>query len=177
MHYLALATDYDGTIHTTVSSTTPRSPRRSGFGGSTRKPILVTGRELPDLARTLPRMDLFDLIVAENRALLYVPASHEEHTLASPPPPRFIERYTDVTPPRTMTPGGRPSGVTIYTRWCYLTDTGNPPLSRTPISTSAPTTPLFARRRIAISSTTALIAGPIGSRHAEAIAYSPIDAT
>jgi HAD superfamily hydrolase (TIGR01484 family) len=84
MHYLALATDYDGTIahDGVVDDATIATLER--LRASTRKLILVTGRELPDLARTLPRMDLFDLIVAENGALLYDPASHEEHTLASP---------------------------------------------------------------------------------------------
>ena len=44
--------------------------RRSG-----RKLLLVTGRELPDLVRVFPRIDLFDRIVAENGALLFDPAT------------------------------------------------------------------------------------------------------
>jgi len=96
MHYLALATDYDGTIahHGEVDAATLDALER--LRASARKLILVTGRELPDLARAMPRLDLFDLIVAENGALLYDPSNHEEHLLATPPPPRFAERLREL---------------------------------------------------------------------------------
>ena len=59
--------------------------RRSG-----RKLILVTGRDLPDLQRVFPELDLFDLVVAENGALLFDPAKKEETPLAEPPSPAFV---------------------------------------------------------------------------------------
>jgi len=51
----------------------PPGGRKSG-----RKLILVTGRELDDLIKVFPRIDLFDRVVAENGALLYRPATREE---------------------------------------------------------------------------------------------------
>jgi hydroxymethylpyrimidine pyrophosphatase-like HAD family hydrolase len=53
--------------------------RRSG-----RRLLLVTGRELPDLVRVFPRIDLFDRVVVENGALLFEPATKKE----SPPSSR-----------------------------------------------------------------------------------------
>jgi phosphoglycolate phosphatase (TIGR01487 family) len=91
MRYLALATDYDGTLaHKGVVSPDAiralEELRRSG-----RKVILVTGREMPELEAIFPRLDLFERIVAENGALLYNPSSKESRTLADPPPASFAE--------------------------------------------------------------------------------------
>ena len=58
---------------------------------SGRKLILVTGRELPDLQSTFPRMDLCERVVAENGALLYNPATREKRTLAQQPPRSFLD--------------------------------------------------------------------------------------
>src|SRR5215813_6745427 len=95
MHYVALATDYDGTLAT--DSIVPASTlealdrlRRSG-----RKVILVTGRELDDLRRVMPDLERFDRIVAENGALLYRPKEKEMKALASPPPAAFIDRLKE----------------------------------------------------------------------------------
>ncbi len=92
MPYLALATDYDGTIahDGVVDDATIAALER--FRTGSRKLILVTGRELDDLARVMPRLDLFDLVVAENGALLYVPSSREERPLAEPPQAAFAAR-------------------------------------------------------------------------------------
>ena len=91
MHYLALACDYDGTIawDGRVNSDTLKALealRKSG-----RKLILVTGRELDDLEKVFPRLDLFDRVVTENGALLYHPATREQKLLAEPPPEQFIK--------------------------------------------------------------------------------------
>ncbi len=96
MHYLALATDYDGTIAAdgVVDETTLAAMERLRGGG--RRLILVTGRELTDLQRVMPRLDLFDLVIAENGALLYDPANHEERALSDPPPPVFVERLREL---------------------------------------------------------------------------------
>jgi hydroxymethylpyrimidine pyrophosphatase-like HAD family hydrolase len=92
MFFVALATDYDGTVaeHGIVSEATCKAIealRRSG-----RRAILVTGRELPDLLSVFPQIGLFDLVVAENGALLYDPATQKEEPLAPPPPPEFVAR-------------------------------------------------------------------------------------
>ncbi|GHD15292.1 HAD-IIB family hydrolase [Tianweitania populi] len=95
MYYIALATDYDGTLatHGKVSAETLAALKR--FKESGRKLILVTGRELPDLKECFPEFKLFDKIVAENGALIYTPASEEERVIATPPPPAFIEALKD----------------------------------------------------------------------------------
>jgi hydroxymethylpyrimidine pyrophosphatase-like HAD family hydrolase len=96
MHYLALATDYDGTIadEGVVDKSTLAALER--LRGGARRLILVTGRDLTDLRRAMPRLDLFDLVVAENGALLYDPISHEERALGDAPPPAFVERLREL---------------------------------------------------------------------------------
>lgn len=100
MYFIALASDYDGTLAengsvapATVSAL--RSVKESG-----RKLILVTGRELPDLQRVFSNLDLFDFVVAENGALLYEPACAAETVLGAPAPSAFVERLSErkVTP-------------------------------------------------------------------------------
>ncbi|MBX9792317.1 MAG: HAD-IIB family hydrolase [Pirellulales bacterium] len=91
MRYLALATDYDGTLalHGQVDETTIESLERLLATG--RRLILVTGRELDELQSVFPRLDLFELVVAENGALLYRPATKESKPLAEPPNPEFVD--------------------------------------------------------------------------------------
>ena len=91
MNVRALATDYDGTIawHGTVEPCTCRALQQ--FKDSGRKLLLVTGRELPDLFSVFTEPDLFDLIVAENGALLYDPATKETRILAPTPSTLFVE--------------------------------------------------------------------------------------
>src|SRR5689334_23320529 len=90
MRYLALATDYDGTLAEAgiVADTTVQALRRLRESG--RKLILVTGRELPDLQQVFPYSDLFDRIVAENGAVSFDPATRNKRVLATLPPPSFI---------------------------------------------------------------------------------------
>jgi HAD superfamily hydrolase (TIGR01484 family) len=95
MHYAALATDYDGTIAHDGVVDEPTIATLEKFKAAQRRLILVTGRELDDLQRVMPRLDLFDRVVAENGALLYRPDTREERTLADPPPPRFVTRLKE----------------------------------------------------------------------------------
>ena len=71
MRYLALATDYDGTL--AQDAQVPDSALRAleNFKKTGRRLVLVTGRELPDLRQVFTRFDLCDLVVAENGALLF----------------------------------------------------------------------------------------------------------
>lgn len=89
MHYRALATDYDGTIAEdgAVRDEVVDALRRLRRTG--RKLVLVTGRELDELMRVFPRVDIFDKVVAENGALLYSPRPPTERPLAEAPPPGF----------------------------------------------------------------------------------------
>lgn len=100
MQYLALACDYDGTLATDghVNETTIAALQR--LRNSSRKLLLVTGRELDDLLRVFPQIYLFDLVVAENGALLYNPATRESKLLSDRPSEEFIKVLRDrgVTP-------------------------------------------------------------------------------
>lgn len=95
MQYFVLASDYDGTLatHGQVDESTIAALERWRDCG--RKLILVTGRELDDLIRIFPQIDLFDCIVAENGALLYWPMKQEEKLLAERPPEEFIKALRD----------------------------------------------------------------------------------
>ena len=90
MQYLALASDYDGTLALDghVSRLTLASLERLKASG--RKLILVTGRALPDLQATFPHIGVCDAIVVENGALLYWPAENREEVLHDPPPAEFV---------------------------------------------------------------------------------------
>jgi hydroxymethylpyrimidine pyrophosphatase-like HAD family hydrolase len=96
MRYLALATDYDGTIADDGVVDKPTLAALERLRGGARRLILVTGRDLTDLRRVMPRLDLFDLVVAENGALLYDPANHEEQALGDAPPAAFVERLREL---------------------------------------------------------------------------------
>lgn len=90
MHYQALATDYDGTIarHGKVDSDTIAALARVRQSG--RKLLLVTGRVLESLFHAFERVDLFDLVVAENGGVLYHPAERRERTLCEAPPASLV---------------------------------------------------------------------------------------
>src|SRR5688572_9915111 len=92
MRYLALATDYDGTLahHGSVDEATLAALHQVRASG--RKLLLVTGRELPDLLQVFPHVELFDRIVVENGALLYCPATRQERLLCEGPAAEFVER-------------------------------------------------------------------------------------
>ena len=87
-----LACDYDGTIadHGVLTPETAAVLGRVRDSG--RKLFLVTGRMLDDLKRTCPDVDrLFDLVVAENGGLLYVPERREVRRLGDAPEPALVE--------------------------------------------------------------------------------------
>ncbi len=91
MRYLALASDYDGTLahDGVVDESTVRAVERLKHSG--RKLILVTGRELRDLQSVFPQLDLCERVVAENGAVLYNPATREKRVLAERPPESLLE--------------------------------------------------------------------------------------
>jgi phosphoglycolate phosphatase (TIGR01487 family) len=95
MQYHVLAVDYDGTIATdghvddaTVEAL--RSVKKSG-----RRLVLVTGRVMPSLLEAFSHLKLFDLVVAENGALVYDPTTEETTLLASPPPVEFMNTLSE----------------------------------------------------------------------------------
>jgi hydroxymethylpyrimidine pyrophosphatase-like HAD family hydrolase len=90
MRYLALATDYDGTLahDSHVSEAALAAIHRLKETG--RKLILVTGREMPELMSVFPEYKLCDCIVAENGGLLVWPGEGREEVLGEPPPATFV---------------------------------------------------------------------------------------
>jgi len=90
MRYLALCTDYDGTLATDGQVLSGTLTALEQFLASGRRLVLVTGRELDDLKKVCPRLDLFEYVVAENGALLYKPATGEETPLGARPPDAFV---------------------------------------------------------------------------------------
>jgi hydroxymethylpyrimidine pyrophosphatase-like HAD family hydrolase len=74
MYISCLTTDYNGTLAHDGVVDDATADALVAFRRSARKLLLVTGRELPDLVRVFPRIDLFDRVVAENGALLFEPA-------------------------------------------------------------------------------------------------------
>lgn len=100
MFFIALATDYDGTIATDGRTPPEVVEALKQFKSGGRKLILVTGRELDDLKAAFPEHTIFDRIVAENGALLYEPATQRERILAPPPVEALVTalQYAQVAP-------------------------------------------------------------------------------
>ncbi|HYO25981.1 MAG TPA: HAD family hydrolase, partial [Lacipirellulaceae bacterium] len=94
MNYQVLATDYDGTLahHSTVDEPTQAALQQLLQSG--RRLVMVTGRELPELIQVFPYTAWFELIVAENGALLYRPATGEEKVLGEAPSEAFLDELT-----------------------------------------------------------------------------------
>lgn len=92
MRFHAIATDYDGTLARDGQVDSPTIFALEQIIASKRKLILVTGRELDDLKRIFPQLDLFESVVAENGALLYRPRTDELKVLAPAPPEHFLRR-------------------------------------------------------------------------------------
>ena len=89
MYFIALATDFDGTIAEDgiVAEATLEALRE--LKRSERRLLLVTGRQLSDLI--FPDIRLFNMVVAENGAVLFDPKTGVETLLAPAPPPVFVE--------------------------------------------------------------------------------------
>ena len=84
MNIEAVATDYDGTLahDGIVDETTVAALVRAREAGL--KLLMVTGRELSDLFNTFEHSSLFDVIVAENGAVLYHPTTEAIELLRPP---------------------------------------------------------------------------------------------
>jgi HAD superfamily hydrolase (TIGR01484 family) len=95
LYFLALAADYDGTIadHGFVNAATCEALKR--FKGTGRRLILVTGREIADLTHAFAELKIFDLVVAENGAVIYEPANESERVIAPAPSARLVEKLME----------------------------------------------------------------------------------
>ncbi len=90
MRYHAIACDYDGTLAHDGAIDEATLAALGRLRATGRKLLMVTGRELDDLMRVCPHLHLFDLVVAENGALIYRPSDGDTRLLAEPPPPEFV---------------------------------------------------------------------------------------
>ena len=95
MRYLALAVDYDGTAASRdeLAESARRAIERLRVSG--RRVVLVTGRRVEELLKVCPAIALFDLVVAENGAVVYDPARREEVVLGAPVPKSLVERLRE----------------------------------------------------------------------------------
>jgi len=90
MRFRLLATDFDGTlarrgeVGTKGANALGRWRRAGGLLA------MVTGRELDEIRQIYPGLVDFDIVVAENGAMLYWPATGREMPLGEPPPPEFL---------------------------------------------------------------------------------------
>lgn len=91
MRFVAIATDYDGTLAHDGRVSERAVAALDRFLATGRRLILVTGRELDELLDIFPAIDRFECVVAENGALLYFPASGERQPLGEPPPAAFVQ--------------------------------------------------------------------------------------
>ena len=95
MKLSVLALDYDGTI--ARNDRLDPAVREAIAYARRRKVIvlLVTGRILDELRRVAGRLDFVDGIVAENGAVLHIPASNHTTGLAPPLPRTFLTRLEE----------------------------------------------------------------------------------
>ena len=91
MRFLALASDYDGTLAHKEKIAPTTLNALCDFRRSGRKLVLVTGRELHELLAIFPEASIFDSVVVENGALLYYPSTKAMRMLTHPPLPEFVE--------------------------------------------------------------------------------------
>jgi hydroxymethylpyrimidine pyrophosphatase-like HAD family hydrolase len=95
MKFSVLALDYDGTIardsktHVTIADAI-RDARRQGI-----VLVLVTGRVLSDLRWLLKGQDLFDVIVAENGAVIEY-SNGRTRKFGGPPPQEFLDELAQL---------------------------------------------------------------------------------
>jgi HAD superfamily hydrolase (TIGR01484 family) len=86
------ACDYDGTIAAADHVAAPTARALARVRESGRKLVLVTGRMLDDLRAVCPDTDaMFDAVVAENGAVLYVPDTRETRVLGDAPEAALVE--------------------------------------------------------------------------------------
>jgi hydroxymethylpyrimidine pyrophosphatase-like HAD family hydrolase len=90
MRYEALAVDYDGTIATDGQVDDQTRAALWRLKASGRRLVLVTGRELADVAGVFGDLGLFDLLVVENGAVLHDPAARATTVLCEPPSAAFV---------------------------------------------------------------------------------------
>lgn len=102
MRFRAIACDYDGTLANDgrVVAETIEVLKRCRASG--RSLLLITGRSLDNLRTVFSDLSLFDLVVAENGALLFDPALGSEEPLCAAPPATFLTQLREQGVPFTV---------------------------------------------------------------------------
>ncbi len=83
--YQLLAVDYDGTIAMKGAITAAGAEALALARSAGMRLALVTGRFFDELAQLCPDLDQFDLVVAENGAVVHIPAAGVTVELGEPP--------------------------------------------------------------------------------------------
>jgi hydroxymethylpyrimidine pyrophosphatase-like HAD family hydrolase len=95
VRYVALATDFDGTLAHDGVVDDHTVEALQALRKSDRFLLLVTGRLLEDLQNNFDKLDLFHAVVAENGAVIFNPATKERAILASAPPAELLAVLND----------------------------------------------------------------------------------
>lgn len=88
--YSLLVCDYDGTLATGETAGSQVIEALTSTSDAGTKLVLATGRELPEICRVLPEIELFQWVVAENGAVLFEPATGVKEVLGTAPPESFF---------------------------------------------------------------------------------------
>jgi hydroxymethylpyrimidine pyrophosphatase-like HAD family hydrolase len=86
----SLVFDYDGTLAESGRVDGELWHSLEAVRATGRRVLLASGRRVESLLDVCPRLDMFDLVVAENGAVLYWPASSRLDELSGPPPVAFL---------------------------------------------------------------------------------------
>mgnify|MGYP000194564207 CR=1 FL=1 len=90
MDVRALAIDYDGTIAEDGRTPPATAAALARVRASGRRLVLVTGRILDELRQVCDVDGMFDAVVAENGAVLYLPARGRPEPLGAAPEPALV---------------------------------------------------------------------------------------
>ena len=87
-----LACDYDGTLASGGRLSPETHAALGRLRATGRIVVMVTGRQVDDLIAACPDLSPFEIVVAENGAVLFWPATRQRQVLAEPPPAAFVDR-------------------------------------------------------------------------------------
>jgi len=95
MRFRLLACDYDRTLATDASASDEALGALRAVAASGRRLLLVTGRTLAELLGVFTELRVFDVIVVENGAVIFIPETGEQRPLAEPIPARLLRELRD----------------------------------------------------------------------------------
>src|SRR4029078_9454587 len=100
IRYRVLACDYDGTLAWGGRLAPETHAALGRLRATGRSVVIVAGRLVDDLLVVCPDLSPFDIVVAENGAVLFWPATGRRQVLAEPPPAAFIDRLRALGTPQ-----------------------------------------------------------------------------